>query len=286
VQLEFRSGDIREHSPKRTFGCAVCHRLRMKTPRLGDIFSLQVPNGQVVYGQYVYEHSEPPSWGSLLRFPKATYPASLDVPSTLFEVANHGHYFFAWTALRGLLKHGRSITSAGNAPLLGFNLPLFRVGLTGTTWPDRHAGEKMSDAQLDALPNITAYMELSLIEAVAEAAGMTVPPEVGESWYEAEVASRGGRSVPPVSSASDTQVILIKVPHDQLTDEVRAVVADAVAIAEEAGADVDGEEFGPNGLTVFVYADDVEAILQCLSGALTRSGAHARDVSLSVVPAD
>lgn len=252
-------------------------------PKLGDIVSLPVPSGQVVYGQYVYEHSE---WGSLLRFPKATYPAPLEVPSTLFAVANHDHYFFAWTALRSLLKHGRLITSAGDAPLVGFTLPLFRVGLTATTWPDRHAGEELSDAELDALPTITAYMELSLIEAVADAAGAPIPPEVGESWYEAEVAGRGGRSGFHVSSESDSQVILIKVPHDQLTDEVRAVVDDAVAIAEEAGADVDGKEFGPNGLTVFVYADDVETILQCLSDALARSGTDARDVSLSVAPAD
>jgi hypothetical protein len=256
----------------------------MGQPKLGDIVLLPVPGGHVVYGQYVYEHSE---YGSLLRFQKVVYPDAVDHPGALFEQEGDD-YFFAWTALRSLFAHGRLITPAGHAPLVGFSLPLFQVGFTRTTWPDRRAGERMSEAQVDALPRITPYMELSLIEAVAQAAGVAIPPEVGATWYEAESARRrGGRSVvPAASSGAHSQVILITVPHDQLTGEVRARVDDAVAIAEEAGANVDGEEFGPDGLTVFVYTDDVEATLQCLSGALTRSGSHAKDISVSVAPAD
>ncbi|MDX6453847.1 MAG: hypothetical protein QOH16_3896 [Gaiellaceae bacterium] len=34
-----------------------------ETPKLGDILSLPGPSGHVVYGQDVFEDSEPPSWG-------------------------------------------------------------------------------------------------------------------------------------------------------------------------------------------------------------------------------
>lgn len=138
----------------------------------------------------------------------------------------------------------------------------------------------MTEEEVESLPRITGYLELSLIEAVSEAAGVPIAPEVGDDWYRNLPIETAGRA----ATNRPDKVILIKV-DPRHSDEVRAGVERALAVAEQEGANIDGEEYGTAGLTVFVYASDVPRIYKLLCDEMGKAGLLRKGVSISIEPA-
>jgi hypothetical protein len=252
----------------------------MSVPRLGDIYEFRAPSA-FFYGQYVYEDTSESHFGSVLRFPREAWEASIAEPASLFTADRA--YFLAWAPIAAFLKKEASLARrVGHRALEpNFRLPLFRIGYGNQTFPDREAGAQMSDVELDQLPSVTAYMELSLLKAVANAAGRDWSLDALENW----LTDLRRDQVPPATATQPSLLsgsrtgITIRFEHSIGVEDkaLRDVVERVITSATMVGANFDGEEVDKNGWTYYLYTDDVQGTL----GAIERV-ARAFDVRRSL----